>query len=166
MINKGFILFDIDGVIRDVTNSYRLAIQKTVESYCKWHPSIKDIDILKAEGLWNNDWDVSLELLKRYQIKNKLLVDLPHRDELIDRFNSFIFGGDPEGDFKKWNGFILKESLLVNTVFFEKISQLKIKWGFVSGAEHSSANYILKEKLDLINPPLIAMGDAPEKPNF
>ena len=165
MINRGFILFDIDGVIRDVTNSYRLAIKKTVESYCNWNPSIKDIDKLKSEGLWNNDWDASLELIKRYQTNNKLPMDLPNRGQLIDRFNSFYFGGDPEGDFKKWNGFILKESLLVNKNFFEKISRLNIKWGFVSGAEPSSANYILQERIGLIKPPIIAMGDAPEKPN-
>ena len=29
--NIGLILFDIDGVIRDVTNSYRMAIQETVK---------------------------------------------------------------------------------------------------------------------------------------
>ncbi len=33
MNNIGLILFDIDGVIRDVTNSYRLAIQETVNFF-------------------------------------------------------------------------------------------------------------------------------------
>ncbi len=40
----GLILFDIDGVIRDVTNSYRMAIQETVYFFCKWKPSIGDIE--------------------------------------------------------------------------------------------------------------------------
>ena len=58
--NIGLILFDIDGVIRDVTNSYRLAIQETVHFFSEWRPSIEDIDSIKSEGSWNNDWDLSL----------------------------------------------------------------------------------------------------------
>ena len=58
---KGLILFDIDGVIRDVSESYRLAVKKTVYSFCGWEPSSLDIDDLKNEGIWNNDWDISLE---------------------------------------------------------------------------------------------------------
>ena len=42
MNNIGLILFDIDGVIRDVTNSYRLAIQETVNFFSGWRPSIED----------------------------------------------------------------------------------------------------------------------------
>ena len=68
MKNKGLILFDIDGVIRNVSNSYRLAVQKTVLHFCGWEPSSQDIDNLKNEGIWNNDWDLSLELIKRYNL--------------------------------------------------------------------------------------------------
>ena len=61
----GLILFDIDGVIRDVGNSYRLAVKKTVLHFCGEEPSYQEIDNLKNEGIWNNDWDLSLELIKR-----------------------------------------------------------------------------------------------------
>ena len=57
MNNIGLVLFDIDGVIRDVSNSYRMAIQETVSFFCGWKPSIEDIDSIKSEGCWNNDWD-------------------------------------------------------------------------------------------------------------
>ena len=40
-----------------------------------------------------------------------------------------------------------------------------IIWGFVSGAESASAKYVLEKRLKLKFPPLIAMGDAPDKPN-
>ena len=79
----GLILFDIDGVIRDVTNSYRLSIQKTVLNYCNWEPSTHDIDVLKNEGIWNNDWDLSLELIKRYINNNKLSLKPPSRKNII-----------------------------------------------------------------------------------
>ena len=71
---KGLILFDIDGVIRDVSNSYRMAIIKTVKHYCFWEPSIFEIDEIKNEGIWNNDWDLSLELIKRHIVSNRLTI--------------------------------------------------------------------------------------------
>ena len=47
---RGILLFDIDGVIRDVADSYRLAIQETVNHFCQWHPTIKNIDDLIKIG--------------------------------------------------------------------------------------------------------------------
>ena len=53
--NIGLILFDIDGVIRSVENSYRLSLKKTVYKFSGWEPSYVDIDNAKNEGIWNND---------------------------------------------------------------------------------------------------------------
>ena len=61
MNNIGIVLFDIDGVIRSVENSYRLSLKRTVFEFCGWEPSYQDIDNAKNEGIWNNDWDLSLE---------------------------------------------------------------------------------------------------------
>ena len=40
-----------------------------------------------------------------------------------------------------------------------------IIWGFVSGAESASAKFVLEKRLGLKSPPLISMGDAPDKPD-
>ncbi len=162
---RGTLLFDIDGVIRDVSGSYRLAIQQTVFHFTKWNPSIEDIDKLKAEGCWNNDWDTSLELIKRHRAHLTNSELMPHKNELIKVFNSFYFGNDPIEDPQKWQGLINNESLLVTKSFFEELSLQGFAWGFVSGAERPSANFLLKTRLGLKNPPLVAMGEAPEKPN-
>ena len=163
---KGILLFDIDGVIRDVSGSYRLAIQKTVHHFTSWTPSLEVIDLLKAEGNWNNDWDTSLELIKRHLKTQKHFArEIPRRDNLISIFNNYYFGGNPESHPSLWKGFIKNEPLLIDKDFFEKLSQRGIYWGFVSGAERTSALYVLKNKLNLVSPKLIAMGDAPEKPN-
>ena len=74
MNNIGIVLFDIDGVIRSVENSYRLSLKRTVFEFCGWEPSYQDIDNAKNEGIWNNDWDLSLELINRY-IKRNLQSD-------------------------------------------------------------------------------------------
>ena len=162
---SGLILFDIDGVIRDVTNSYRLSVQKTVFKFCNWEPSTYDIDELKNEGVWNNDWDLTLELIKRFINKNKLSLKPPSRDLVINNFEKLYFGCNPNENHIHWSGFINNETLLVDKSFFDFLNLNKIKWGFVSGAERPSAKFILENRLSLNNPPLIAMNDAPDKPN-
>tara|TARA_B100000965_G_scaffold206754_1_gene172644 strand:- start:2324 stop:3118 length:795 start_codon:yes stop_codon:yes gene_type:complete len=165
MKNIGLVLFDIDGVIRDVTNSYRMAIQETVFFFCKWKPSIKDIDSIKSEGYWNNDWDLSLEMINRYEQKNSLPSSLPNRRKVIKCFENFYFGGNPNHDPINWKGFIKNETLLVKKHLFDELTQRKIGWGFVSGAELPSAKFVLEQRLGLVSVPLVAMGDAPDKPD-
>lgn len=65
---KAIAVFDIDGVIRDVAGSYRLALADTVEYFTAqaYRPTPVDIDNLKSEGIWNNDWEASQELIYRY----------------------------------------------------------------------------------------------------
>ena len=165
MKNIGLILFDIDGVIRSVENSYRLSLKKTVYTFSGWEPSYKDIDNAKNEGIWNNDWDLSLELIKRYIKKKNLNLKVPPRDDIVKSFEEFYFGGDPNKDSKNWSGFIKNEELLVDKEFFDILQKNGIIWGFVSGAESASAKFVLEKRLGLKSPPLISMGDAPDKPN-
>ena len=65
---RTLVIFDIDGVIRDVGNSYRKALADTVEHFTSggYRPTLTDIDELKSEGIWNNDWEASQELVHRY----------------------------------------------------------------------------------------------------
>ena len=165
MKNIGLILFDIDGVIRSVENSYRLSLKKTVYKFSGWEPSYLDIDNAKNEGIWNNDWDLSLELIKRFINKQKLNLEIPPREEIIQCFEKFYFGGDPNKDSKHWSGFITNEELLVDKKFFDLLENKGIIWGFVSGAESASAKFVLEKRLGLKSPPLISMGDAPDKPD-
>jgi HAD superfamily phosphatase len=126
---------------------------------------------LKGEGRWNNDWDASLELLRRHSLtdpptaRSSNSAALPSRADLIDVFSRFYFGSDPEGDHFAWDGFICDEPLLVDPNFFADLTNRDILWGCVSGAEPPSARFLLEQRLGLQNPPLIAMGDAPDKPD-
>ncbi|MGC6483242.1 MAG: TIGR01548 family HAD-type hydrolase [Synechococcus sp.] len=160
------LLFDIDGVIRDVGGSYRRALQSTVEHYSGWRPDAICIDALKGEGCWNNDWDASLELLRRHSTHHPFaLGSLPERQALVEVFSGFYFGSDPNGDPATWDGYICDEPLLVDSQFFESLTTRNVRWGFVSGAEPPSARFLLSTRLGLSDPALIAMGDAPDKPD-
>lgn len=159
-VPRAVLLFDIDGVIRDVSGSYRRAIVETVHRFHGRRPEPAAIDTLKSEGRWNNDWDASLELLRRCGQD-----PLPAYGELVRVFSDFYFGGDPQGDPAGWVGFIRSEPLLVEPSFFAGLSGAGIAWGFVSGAEPPSARFVLDQRLGLGGAPLIAMGDAPDKPD-
>jgi HAD superfamily phosphatase len=147
-------------VIRDVGGSYRRALAATVHHYSGWCPDAATIDSLKAEGRWNNDWQASLELLRRREH-----CPLPPFEALVEVFSGFYFGGDPAGDPAQWQGFIGEEPLLVDPGLFDELDAAGIVWGFVSGAEPPSARFVLEQRLGLNAPPLIAMGDAPDKPD-
>ena len=165
MKNIGLILFDIDGVVRSVEHSYRLSLKKTVYKFTGWEPSYLDIDNAKNEGIWNNDWDLSLEFIKRFKKKANSNIEIPTREEIVKCFEEFYFGGDQNKDSKYWSGYITNEELLVDKKFFDLLESNGIVWGFVSGAESASAKFVLEKRLGLKSPPLISMGDAPDKPD-
>ena len=147
-------------MIRDVAGSYRRAIVETVRHFSGWAPEPAAIDALKGEGRWNNDWQASMELLRRRGVD-----PLPAWERLVAVFSDHYFGGDPDGDPSCWRGFIGSEPLLVDGPFFDALSGGGIAWGFVSGAEPPSARYVLEQRLALVAPPLVAMGQAPDKPD-
>jgi HAD superfamily phosphatase len=163
------IIFDIDGVIRDVTQSYRRAIADTVEHYTKgnFRPTLQDIDQLKSEGIWNNDWEASQELIYRYYEGQGRDPEhnAPHRTThpldyaaLIDFFQARYRG-------QNWDGYITTEPLLVSPGYFHTLTAAQIPWGFFSGAMRDEAFYALTNRLGLGHPPLFAMEDGPGKPD-
>ena len=159
------IVFDIDGVIRDVGNSYRRAISDTVENFTNngWRPTLEDIDALKSEGIWNNDWKVSQELIYRHfellgQARSSLNLDYDH---IVEFFQRRYRGQHPE----LFDGYIAQEPLLISPDYLQQLSDNKIGWSFFSGATRGSAEYVLSKRLGIDNPVLVAMEDAPGKPD-
>lgn len=159
------VVFDIDGVVRDVGNSYRRALADTVEHFTNtaYRPTPGDIDQLKSEGLWNNDWEASQEFIYRYfeslgQTRQQLQLDYK---TIVAFFQSRYRGTDPDN----WTGYICDEPLLLQPSYLEKLTESGIDWGFFSGATRASATYVLHKRLGLQSPVLIAMEDAPGKPD-
>lgn len=164
-VSRAIVVFDIDGVIRDVGGSYRLALADTVEHFTQggFRPSPADIDTLKTEGRWNNDWEASRELIYRYheaQGQTREQVTLNY-DAVVAFFQSRYRGPNPD----HWTGYICQEPLLVQLAYFAALTQAQIAWGFFSGATRGSASYILEKRLGLQAPILVAMEDAPGKPD-
>lgn len=162
---QAIIVFDIDGVIRDVGGSYRRAIADTVEYFTNkaYRPKSVDIDKLKSEGVWNNDWEASQELIYRYfetqgQSRQQIQIDY---ENIVIFFQGRYRGTDPNN----WDGYICSEPLLLHKNYLDSLTQASMLWGFFSGATRGSANYVLEKRLNLQTPVLIAMEDAPGKPD-
>lgn len=184
MSQSAIVVFDIDGVVRDVGNSYRRALADTVEYLTAgaFRPSQQEIDRLKSEGIWNNDWEASQEFVYRYfevhgladreaiatstgaivcpdpAGRGRITVDY---DRLVAFFQSRYRGTDPVN----WNGYICEEPLLLEPDYLKLLTEAGIQWGFFSGATRGSATYVLEKRLGLQSPVLIAMEDAPGKPD-
>ncbi len=162
---KAILIFDIDGVIRDVGNSYRRAIADTVEEFTggAWRPTMEDLDNLKSEGIWNNDWEASQELAYRYfeaMDQSRESVELNY-EHIVEFFQERYRGKHPE----LFDGYIANEPLLVSASYFQHLSNNQVGYGFFSGATRGSAEFVIKQRLKLDNPVLVAMEDAPSKPD-
>lgn len=162
---SAIVIFDIDGVIRDVGNSYRRALADTVAEFTHgaYRPTAQDIDNLKGEGIWNNDWEGAQELIYRYFESQDVARSQQQLDyeSIVAYFQTKYRGTDPVN----WNGYICDEPLLASLEYFDALTAANIPWGFFSGATKGSASYILERRLGLTAPVLVAMEDAPGKPD-
>lgn len=161
LLNTSIFVFDIDGVIRDVSGSYRRALADTVEHFTNaaYRPTPEEIDELKSEGIWNNDWEASQEVIKRYFQRLGQEIQVSY-EAIVEFFQSRYRGSNPD-----WSdGYIATEPLIATTKYFQELTIAGIGWGFFSGATRASAGYVLK-RLDINEPVLIAMEDAAGKPD-
>ncbi len=83
-------VFDMDGVLVEVTQSYREAIRETVRAFTGADVSHDTIQDFKTAGGWNNDWQLSHRLI------SDLGKTVPY-EEVVDRFNLIFFGTNGDG---------------------------------------------------------------------
>jgi len=62
---KPILVFDMDGVLVDVTESYRETIAQTVEHFTGKRISHQGIQELKNQGGWNDDWRLSHHIVRQ-----------------------------------------------------------------------------------------------------
>lgn len=145
------LLLDMDGVIFDVSSSYRRAIQACTESFGV-HSTLEDIEALKLQGRANDDWELSHRLLA------KAGVEVSYQ-QVVERFES-IYQDRPQRD-----GLWRQESLLIPPELLTKLARGR-KLGIVTGrprrdAEQSLRHHGISKAFDL----LVCREDAPLKPD-
>jgi HAD superfamily phosphatase len=100
----------MDGVLAEVTESYRQAIVETVDHFTGRRIERDLIQDYKNQGGWNNDWALSQKICLDFG------VELPY-ETVVDYFNE-IFIGPNHGD-----GLISRESWFPNEGFLERLGQ-------------------------------------------
>jgi HAD superfamily hydrolase (TIGR01548 family) len=83
------LVFDVDGVLVEVGDSYRATIGKTIGSFTGRLVTPELIQDFKNQGGWNNDWDLCHKLINDYGVSATY-------QQVVDRFNGFFFGVDGE----------------------------------------------------------------------
>jgi HAD superfamily phosphatase len=84
------IVFDMDGVLAEVTESYREAIVQTVEHFTGRRIERDVIQDYKNQGGWNNDWALS------QKIASDLRIQVPY-DTVVEYFNEIFTGTNGNG---------------------------------------------------------------------
>ncbi|MCD7879333.1 MAG: aminotransferase class I/II-fold pyridoxal phosphate-dependent enzyme [Candidatus Gastranaerophilales bacterium] len=105
---KPFLVFDMDGVLVDAGQSYRIAIARTFKKFSGKEAAPEDIQSAKNLGGLNNDWDLTQYLLKKSGI------EIPY-NRIVEEFQKIYWN---EG-----NGLINNETPLFNSDLFEKLSK-------------------------------------------
>lgn len=84
------IVFDMDGVLADVTESYRQTIVETVDHFTGKRIERELIQDYKNQGGWNNDWSLSQKIAADLGVN----VDF---EKVVEYFNQLFLGENGDG---------------------------------------------------------------------
>jgi histidinol-phosphate aminotransferase len=145
------ILFDMDGVLADVSGSYRRAITLTAESFgVRIAPA--DIAAAKAAGDANNDWILTRNLLLSRGVSAPL-------EEVTRRFEALYHGSNGR------NGLAATERLIPDRSLLERLAG-RVTLGVVTGRPRRDCDAFLERTgLSGLFKTVVCMEDAPLKPD-
>jgi len=123
------IIFDMDGVLVDVSGSYIETIKRTVKKISGTQTTDREIEELRLKGGFNNDWMLTHELLKRRNISIVYT-------EVVRIFQEIYLGKDSPG-------LIEKETLLIKESLLKKLSK-KYPLALFTGRPRMETEYVLK----------------------
>jgi histidinol-phosphate aminotransferase len=123
VMKERVILFDMDGVLVDTTNSYDNAICNTVEFFSGKRIDCKIINDWRIKG-FNNDWDLTEAIL----LENRIRIQ---KDKVIAKFQEF------------YSKFSISEKLLISKRLLNKWSKEYVL-GIVTGRPRKEAEEALR----------------------
>lgn len=121
------IIFDIDGVLVDVSQSYRLAIKKTAEFFLGKILSMNDVEEVKNRGI-NDDCDAAELLIQENGGDFRKQV-------IIKKFQEYYLG-------RKFDGLVKNEKCLINGAVLKKLKKYKL--AVFTGRPKIEADFALK----------------------
>lgn len=119
------LIFDIDGVLVDVSKSYREAIRQTAGYFLGRNVVVSEVDAVKNKVGMNNDWDATYALIDNPDISY---------DAVKEYFQKIYLGG-----------LINKEKLLISKKELELLKNKYKKLGIATGRPKTEAEYVIKK---------------------
>ncbi len=122
--DKDLIVFDMDGVLVDVSESYRAAIQATVLHFTGVEPTNDEVQTWKNRGGFNDDWKLSHRMIQEHGEEVAF-------DDVVARFQHIFLGAqnpflsrDREGAEPESlaDGLILRERWLAGDGLFDRLA--------------------------------------------
>ncbi len=108
-IAADILVFDMDGVLVDVGESYRETIVQTVRHFSNRTISRDAIQNYKSQGGWNNDWALSQRILQDLGVP----VDY---DTVVNEFNRLFVGHDGA------EGLVMREQWIAAPGLLERLT--------------------------------------------
>lgn len=121
------VVFDMDGVLVDVTESYRETIQQTVEHFTGKRVSRETIQDWKNRGGWNDDWALSTALIRDQGVEAQYT-------DVVDYFQSIFHGP---------NGLIQRERWIARDGILERLNR-RFQFAVFTGRLHWEADLTLR----------------------
>jgi HAD superfamily hydrolase (TIGR01548 family) len=145
------LLFDLDGVLVDVSRSYRACIRAT-SSFFGATVTREEIAEAKRRGNANNDWILTRDLLSRRGNDVSL-------QQVIDVFQRFYVGTEESPGFRD------REVLIVDRDLLDTLRQ-RYALAIITGRPaHEAARFLSHFELASQFERVVAMEDAPAKPD-
>jgi HAD superfamily hydrolase (TIGR01548 family) len=152
MSTPALLIFDMDGVLVDVTDSYRQTVIETVKHFTGAEITNEHIQTLKNRGGANNDWDLALEMIDERGGEAS-------REEVIDVFQRISYGDNSDG-------LITRERWLARDGLLERLAE---RWhlSLFTGRMRWEVQYTLRRfSPQTVFNPMICMEDVErEKPD-
>ncbi len=123
------LFFDMDGVLVDVSRSYRRAIEETVEQFTGRKILAGTIQRYKNVGGFNDDWKLT------HAIITDTSMTVPF-SRVVEEFQRRYRGDN-------WDGFIAEEPPLIQTRTLEKLCKTDRVMGIVTGRPDAEARWTI-----------------------
>jgi len=142
-----FLVFDMDGVLVDVSESYREAIQQTVGHFTGKRVTRADIQEWKNRGGWNDDWALSTAMIRAEG------VDASY-DAVVEYFQSIFHGNGSDG-------LILRERWIARDGMLERLNG-QFQFALFTGRLRWEAELTLRRFAPALRfEPIVGAGDVP-----
>ena len=145
-MNKPLLVFDMDGVLVDVTESYRETIQQTVLHFTGKAISREEIQDYKNQGGFNDDWKLSHHVIAKAGVEVAF-------DGVVEYFQGLFHGSDGQP------GLVLREKWVAQAGLLERLAE---RYGFAlfTGRMRWEAEFTLNRNTTLAFDPIIGMQDV------